>query len=215
MRRRMKIIPLAEVTARVSEIAQVLSDGGLACFPLRGTYRIAADVRSVDAVTRLVQSKRRAKSHPALVAVPDLASAKGVVDGTTWKTTRRLAEKLWPGPITMVLPPSKELPAKVRAMLTKATGKLGVRAPQDPLAAAIVLAFGGPILLSSANLEKKPGANSAVAVRQRFTHSVDVWVDAGDVPPAPPSTIAEVTESGFTILREGAVTRAEIERALG
>lgn len=211
----MKVIPVAEAKARVSELAEVLSDGGLVCFPLRGTYRIVADVRSVEAVTRLVQSKRRAKSHPALVAVPNLAAAKAVAEGTTWPTTRRLAEKLWPGPITMVLPPSNELPAKVRAMLTKATGKLGVRMPQDPLASALVRAFGGPLLLSSANLEKKPGASSAVSVRQRFTHAVELWVEAGDVPPAPPSTIVEITEAGFTILREGAITRTEIERALG
>ena len=65
----MKVIPVAEAKARVSEIANVLAEGGLACFPLLGTYRIVADVNSVDAVTRLVQSKRRAKNHPALVAV--------------------------------------------------------------------------------------------------------------------------------------------------
>jgi L-threonylcarbamoyladenylate synthase len=210
----MKIIPVAEAQARVAEIAKVLAEGGLACLPLRGTYRIAADVRSVDAVTRLVQSKRRAKHHPALVAVPDLAAARAVVDGTGWTTTRRAA-KLWPGPITLVLPPSAELPAKVRSVLTKATGKLGVRVPQDALAGALVRAFGGPVLLSSANHEKKPGASSAAAVRQRFTQTVDIWVDAGDVPPAPPSTIVELTEAGFTILREGAITHAQIERALG
>lgn len=211
----MKVIPAAEAKARVSEIAAVLAEGGLACFPLRATYRIVADARSVEAVTRLVQSKRRAKNHPALVVVTDLAAANSIVDGTTWKTTKRMADKLWPGPLTMVLPPSSELPAKVRSVLTKATGKVGVRVPQDPLATAVLRAFGGPLLLSSANLEKKPGASSASAVKQRFVHSVDIWVDAGDVPPAPPSTIVEVTDGGFTILREGAITRADIERAVG
>lgn len=211
----MKVIPVAEAKARVSEIANILAEGGLACFPLRGTYRIVADVRSVDAVTRLVQSKRRAKNHPALIAIPNLAAAREIVDGTAWKTTKRLADKLWPGPITLVLPPSNDLPAKIRTVLCKATGKLGVRVPQDPLAAAILRAFGGPLLLSSANLEKKPGANSASAVKQRFNTSVDVWVDAGDVPAAPPSTIIELTDAGFTMLREGAVTRADIEKALG
>lgn len=209
----MKVIPIAEAPGRVAEIARILADGGLACFPMRGAYRIAADVRSEDAVKRLIQSKRRARNRPALILVPDLATARSVVDGSAWRTTRRLAEKLWPGPLTVVLPPSNELPAKVRAVLTRATGKLGVRMPEDALAASILRAFGGPLVLSSANLEQKPGASSAAAVRQRFAHTVDVWVDAGDVPSAPPSTIVEVTESSWKLVRDGAISRADVERA--
>ena len=76
---------------------------------------------------------------------------------------RRLADKLWPGPLTMVLPPSDELPSKVRKVLTRATGRLGVQVPADPLASALMRQFGGPLLLASANLEQKPGANSAAA----------------------------------------------------
>jgi L-threonylcarbamoyladenylate synthase len=209
----MKVIPVAAATDRADEIARVLADGGLACFPVRGAYRIAADARSADAVTRLIQSKRRAKNHPALILVADLANARGVVHGTRWRTTKRLAERLWPGPLTLVLPPSDELPPKVRAVLTRATGKLGVRMPEDTLASIIVHTFGGPLLLSSANHEQKPGSGSAAAVRQRFSRAVDIWVDAGDVPSAPPSTIVEVTETSWKILREGAVPRADIELA--
>jgi len=120
---------------------------------------------------------------------------------------------LWPQPLTLVLPPSAALPAKVRSMLTRATGKLGIRVPDDPLASAILAAFGGPLLLSSANLEQKPGASSAAAVRQRFAGSVDIWVDAGDVRPGPPSTVVEVTEQAWKVLRDGSIPLAELERA--
>lgn len=208
----MKIIPFADAVPRAGEIAKALATGALTSFPLGGAYRLAADLGAADAVNRLFQLKRRARSHPALVLVPSLAAAKDVVDGTAWATTKKLADCHWPGPLTLVLPPGDALPSVVRKALTKATGKVGVRVPEEPLAAAIVAAFGRPVLLSSANLEHKPGAASAAAVRQRFAHSVEIWVDAGDVPPAPPSTLIEVTAEGWTMVREGAVSRADLDR---
>ena len=209
----MKIIPFAVAVPRAGEIARALTTGALTSFPVGGAYRLAADLGSADAVNRLFQLKRRARSHPALVLVPSLAAAAGVVDGTTWPTTRRLADSHWPGAVTLVLPPGDELPAAVRRALTRATGKVGVRVCEEPLARAIVEAFGRPVLLSSANLEHKPGARSAAAVRQRFAHSVEIWVDAGDVAPAPPSTLVEVTADAWSVLREGAVSTAELERS--
>lgn len=209
----MKVIPLAQAEARLAEIVRVLTDGGLACFPVGGAYRLAVDARSEAAVERLMHSKRRAKHHPALVLVSDLASAKHVVDGTQWPTTRKLAEKLWPGPLTLVLPPSDRMPTKVKKTLTRATGTLGVRVSDDPLASRVVKAFGGPLLLSSANLEQKPGASSAATVQQRFVRAVDVWVDAGDMKPAPPSTVVAVRDGGWDLVRDGAISREAIERA--
>jgi len=209
----MKLIPIAEAPDRVTEIAETLTNGGLACFPIRGTYRLAADASSVDAITRLMQSKRRARNHPALILVGDLAAARTFVDGTAWKMTRRLAERLWPGPLTIVLPPSDDLSPKIKKILTRATGKLGVRISDDPLATAILRRFGKPLLVSSANLEQKPGASSAATVRQRFVNTVDVWVDAGDVTPTPPSTIVELTETSWKVVRQGGITLADLETA--
>jgi L-threonylcarbamoyladenylate synthase len=209
----MKVIPVTQAPDHAAEIAQILTGGGLVCFPMRGAYRIAADARSQEAITRLIQSKRRARNHPTLILVADLASAGSVVQGTEWTTTRRLARSFWPGPLTLVLPPSDDLPPRVRSVLTRATGKLGVRMTDDPLAATIVRTFGGPLILSSANLEQKPGASSAAAVRQRFARAVDIWVDAGDIPSAPPSTVVEVSETAWKIVREGAVPRADLDRA--
>ncbi len=209
----MKLIPIAEAAARVDEIVAAITGGGLACFPVRGAYRIAADARSEDAILRLMQSKRRARNHPTLILVGDLAAAGSIVDGTAWKTTKRLTDKLWPGPLTLVLPPSDELAPKIKKLLARATGKLGIRMSDDPLASAVVRRFGGPLLLSSANLEQKPGSTSAAAVRQRFVNAVDIWVDAGDIKPTPPSTVVEVTETSWKILRQGEVSLADVESA--
>ncbi|HWU88934.1 MAG TPA: L-threonylcarbamoyladenylate synthase [Kofleriaceae bacterium] len=209
----MKIIPIAEAPARATEIAQVLTDGGLACFPVNGTYRLAADATSDAAITRLAQSKRRARNHPALVLVSDLGATGSIVDGASWAITQRLAGQLWPGPLTLALPPSNKLSAKLRKLLARATGTIGVRVPDDPLAAHVLRAFGRPLLLSSANLERKPGASSAATVRQRFVGAIDVWVDAGDISPTASSTIVELTETSWKVVRDGAVPLARLERA--
>lgn len=209
----MKIIPIADAPARVAEITQALTEGGLACFPVNGTYRLAADATSDAAITRLGQSKRRVRNHPALVLIADLGASRGIVDGASWPITQRLAGELWPGPLTLALPPSSKLAPKVRKLLAHATGRIGVRVPDDPLAAQVLRAFGRPLLLSSANLERKPGASSAAAVRQRFVGAVDVWVDAGDVTPTASSTIVELTETSWKVVRDGAVPRARLERA--
>ena len=112
----MKIIPIADAPARAAEITQVLTEGGLACFPVNGTYRLAADATSGAAITKLAQSKRRARNHPALVLVSDLGATRSIVDGASWPLTQRLAAKLWPGPLTLALPPSDKLPGKLRKL---------------------------------------------------------------------------------------------------
>lgn len=211
----MKIIASADAASRASEIADVIRAGGLACIPIRGAYRVLADARSHAAITRLAQSKRRAHNRPALIIVADLAAAREIVDGTEWPLTRTLTKALWPGPLTLVLPPSTQLAAKVAKLLTRSTGKIGVRVPDDALSAGVVKAFGGPVLVSSANIENKPGASSADAVRKRFERMLDVWVDAGDVRPEAPSTLVEVGENEWKLVREGAVSREAIEQALG
>lgn len=208
----MKVIPHADAASHVDDIVAVIAAGGLACIPIRGAYRVIADVRSEAAITKLAQSKRRAHNRPALVVVTSLAAAKEIVDGTDSAHVKKLAKAFWPGPLTLVLPPSKKLPPKVAKTLSRSTGSIGVRLPDDSLCGAIAKA--APLLVSSANLENKPGASSAAAVRQRFDRVVDIWVDAGELKPEMPSTLIEVDRDEWRIVREGAVTKAAIEAAL-
>jgi L-threonylcarbamoyladenylate synthase len=210
----MKRIPFADALARTSEIVDVLGAGNLACIPVRGAYRIIADARSEAALTRLAQSKRRAHSRPALILVADLKAAHDIVDGTAWQTTKRLTKAFWPGPLTLLLPPSARLPARIKKVLTRSVGTIGIRVPDDPLTTLIVRQFGAPLVVSSANLENKPGSGSAATVQTRFQRTVDVWVDAQDIPPELPSTLVELTEQGWKIIRDGVVTHDAITRAL-
>lgn len=86
--------------------------------------------------------------------------------------------------------------------------------PEDAMSQRLVAAFGAPLLLSSANLENKTGSTSAMAVRKRFEGKVDIWIDGGDVKPSAPSTIVSLTKDLWKLVREGEITRLEIEAAL-
>jgi L-threonylcarbamoyladenylate synthase len=212
----MRVIAADELSRSPSlyrDIAEALRQGGLACFPAGSSYRLAADLHCAEAVMRLWQTKRRAGVHPALIFIADAAALAALV-GSVPPAAWRLARACWPGPLTLVLELHAELPAKVARTLTRATGMVGVRCPDDPIAARVVREFGGPLLVSSANLERKPGAGSLAQIRKNFQQRVAVCVDAGDLAAGAPSTLVEVTDAAWSIVRDGAIPRASIEAAL-
>jgi L-threonylcarbamoyladenylate synthase len=212
----MKTLPLArlrEDPAGLEEVVAVLGRGGLVCAPCTGAYRILADLTSEEAVSRLLQSKRRTGRAPALVFVADQAMLARVA-GEVEPVARRLVEALWPGPLTILFRPHPELPDGVVKQLCKQTGKIGVRVPADPVAQAIVEGFRRPLLVSSANREKRAGAGSAAQVRKNFLGRVDLFVDAGDLKPQPASTVVDVVAGRPVITRPGALAEADLARAV-
>jgi len=204
----MHIVKLHDVddhTSLFDEIADVLGRGGLACFPCNGSYRIAVDLQNADAVIRLFQSKRRVGKAPALVFV-DGAEMLARVAATIDPLAHKLVSNFWPGPLTILFDAHPDLDRRVVRELTKANGKIGVRVPDDNFAAGVVRRFGGPLLVSSANRENRAGETSPAQVRQTFMHRIDVFIDAGDLSPAPHSTVVEVSDDAFSVAREGAIS---------
>ncbi len=201
--------------AELERIARILSEDGLVCFPAGRHYRIAASLYSEDAVLDLVQSKRRALKAPSLVLIPDRKALSGLV-GEMPDAARALLKAYWPGPLTILLEPGDEVPPRVvKTLGAKKGGKLGIRIEASEPAASIVQAFGGPLLVSSANISKKVGSSSVAQIKKNFHHSLDVLVEAGDLKDSTPSTV--VTFDGDTkvkIQREGLISRDEIRSFL-
>lgn len=197
------------------ELVDVLREDGLVCFPGHRQYSIAASLMSPDAVIALVQSKRRSGKAPSLVLIPDEAFLAQVVEeipDVAWALT----STFWPGPLTLVLAPSSELPGKVRKTLgAKKPPRIGVRVPGPGHQQELVRRFGGPLLISSANLSQKVGSSSASNVRKNFNHTVDVMIDAGDVPEKLPSTIVDLTTDPPQITREGQIAASSVAEILG
>ena len=197
----------------VQEVVDVLRDGGLACLPCNGTYRIFADLQDPSAVENLLQTKRRVHKAPSLVFVDSVAGLKQVAEDLEPEALA-VAEALWPGPVTVLVSASSKLPRKVVKELTKANGKLGVRIPESDLALAVVRTFGGPVLVSSANRGRKSGESSAAQVRQNLGRGIDLFIDAGDLEPVPSSTVIDVKSGDTNVIRPGAIPEELIRQVL-
>jgi len=213
----MKIIKLDELEndpGRYSEVAEVLKDDGVVIFPGESNYRLGVNVLSPQAVARLHQGKRRVQNKPALVFIHDKRELEGLV-GEIPPVALQLMATFWPGMLTIRFEPGRALPAKVRKALTKATGRVGVRIPLKEVCAKVVRSFGAPMLVSSANRSKKSGAQSLAQVRKNFGNVADLLIDAGDLPQMQASTVVDVSATGWTMIREGALTSAEISEKIG
>jgi L-threonylcarbamoyladenylate synthase len=212
----MKKIVFAEIDSNpqlIQQISEVLADGGLVCLPAASGYKLVADLASPGAITAMLQAKRRVKNAPALVFVPDDGWVDKVAAAVT-DDARTLMRRFWPGPVTLLFKASDDLHPKVRKPLTKAKGWLGVRVPDDDLARAVLQAFGRPVLVSSANLARKHGARSVAQVKKNFGRTVDLLVDAGDVPESTNSTLVDVSNGTVAVIRAGSVTEQHIREAL-
>lgn len=197
----------------LKEVVEVLRKGGLVCMPAPSGYKLVADLGSPQAVTTVLQAKRRVGHAPALVFLPDTTWVDRVAEKVT-EAARRLMRAFWPGPVTLLVAASQDLDPKVRKALTKAKGWLGVRVPDDPFCLTVVRTFGRPLLVSSANLAAKHGANSLAQVKKNFGHTVELLVDAGDIQPAEKSTLVDVSGATPTVVRVGAVSEEQVRAAL-
>ncbi len=195
----------------LEQVSRVIADGGLACLPFNSSYRIVANLKDTNAVTKLLQSKKRTTRAPSLVFVQDRKMLKEV--SCQWPAEADLlARKMWPGNLTLLLPANPELPGKVVKQLCKANGKLGVRIPDDELALRLLGKIQKPLLVSSANKEKKAGAGSPAQIRKTFRSSVEIFVDAGDLQSHRSSTVVDFKDGKYVITRPGSVSESDIDK---
>ncbi len=188
---------------------QILRAGGLVAFPTETVYGLGADASSAAAVRRIFEAKGRPSSHPVIVhlqRVEQLADwAREVPDAA-----RRLAERYWPGPLTLIL---KRAPGVIDAV-TGGQDTIGLRVPAHPVAQALLAAFGGGIAAPSANRFGRVSATTAQHVRDELGDRVDLILDGGACPVGIESTIVDLSSGAPTLLRPGRVTPQEIEALL-
>ncbi|MFE9846976.1 L-threonylcarbamoyladenylate synthase [Streptomyces goshikiensis] len=200
------------VTATASDIeraAEVLRAGGLVALPTETVYGLGANAEDPAAVARIFQVKGRPPSHPLIVHI---AAAEHLDDWveTVPETARLLAEHFWPGPLTLVLRRGHRVPRE-------ATGGLetvAVRVPDQPVALALLSAFGGGVTAPSANRFGSVSSTTADHVRTELGGAVDLVLDGGSCEVGVESTIVDVTGEVPSILRPGGVTREDLEAVL-
>lgn len=208
----MKNIRLTDATDRKAlgrEIATTLQQGGLVCLPCGGHYRLVADLMNEDAVLDLIQSKGRIRKAPSLVFV-DCEARLSQVAAAVHPLALKAARALWPRPLTLLVVPHQDLPGIIAKQLAADHGKIGVRVPAEPLVLEVVTALGRPLLVSSANREKKGGDTSPAQVRKNFANRVTLFVDKGDLAAEPPSTVVDVQNDSLVVTRQGSIPAATI-----
>lgn len=212
----MKTIKFSELQADpqlYKQIGEALANGDLVCIPTPSGYKLAVDLGSPSAVTAMIHAKRRVKNAPSLVLIPDRSWAAKVASFVS-PDAHKLMDNFWPGPVTLLFKAGDDLHPKVRKPLTKAKGWLGVRVPEDDVSSRVIAAFGGPVLVSSANLAKKKGAHSMAQVKKNFGRTVNLLIDAGDLSPGENSTLVDVSNGTVSVVRSGAITEESIHEAL-
>jgi L-threonylcarbamoyladenylate synthase len=191
--------------AALERAARVLLAGGLLIYPTDTQYALGG--RAVDpAVGRRVRAaKGRAERKPLPLVAADAAQAAGLV---VWSAgAQRLAERFWPGPLTLVLPAVDGLPEDV----TQGTGTLAVRVPALRLARELC-SRAGPLISTSANRAGAPGPVECAEALAQVGAAADLALDAGPGRTSP-STIVDLTCSPPRLLREGAVAWGAVEGA--
>ena len=211
----MRTIQLQEMMGpEFINVKSCLESGGLVCIPCRSSYRIVADLTNPKAVNALLFSKHRTTKAPSLVFIPSYGDLKSVASNVPAKA-RKLAQVLWPGELTIRLEPNEEaIPAPIVKTLTKAGGKLGVRVPSEPWLLKLLKELGRPLLVSSANRERKNGASSPAMIQKNFISHVGIFVTAGDIPDSLPSTVIDFVDGEPVLKCEGSLPRVRIDAVL-
>jgi L-threonylcarbamoyladenylate synthase len=195
--------------AIIKEAAGVIKQGGVIVFPTRCLYGLGADAMNPIAVERIIEIKQRPAENPILVLIHSKKQLEMLVEKIP-PVADAIMEAFWPGRVTLVFDARGTLPG----LLTAQTGKIGVRLPGHPVAAAMLGQVKGPLTGTSANLSGRPGCNRLSDIDPQITGQADLVLDAGTLQGGVGSTVVDVTAEPPRILREGQVTAGQIWGAL-
>lgn len=194
----------------ILKAAELLNAGELVSFPTETVYGLGADARNSAAVAQVFDAKGRPQFNPLIVHASTAEAAASYVQ---WPDTATiLADAFWPGPLTLVLPlkPGHGL----SPLVTSGLPTLAVRVPAHPTAQALLAAFGGPVAAPSANRSGRISPTTAAHVKAGLAGRISAIVDDGPCTVGVESTIIDL-QAAPALLREGGVTREDIEETLG
>jgi L-threonylcarbamoyladenylate synthase len=203
----------ADDPADVALAAEMLRAGRLVAFATETVYGLGANALSAEAVAKIFEAKKRPSWDPLIVHVAEFEEIRSVavIDGELRARVERLAEAFWPGPLTMLLPKSEDVPSAV----TAGRGLVGVRVPAHPAAQALLRAARIPVAAPSANLFGHTSPTTAQHVLADLGGRIDAVLDAGATTVGLESTVVDVTETPMIVYRPGAILAEQLEAASG
>jgi L-threonylcarbamoyladenylate synthase len=192
------VILSADDPLSLDQAVQALRRGGLVAFPTDTVYGVGAHIFQRAAIRRLYKVKGRGADKAIPVLLPNIDALLQVALPLT-SPARRLAERFWPGPLTLVVPRRPDLPFEINTGPT-----VGVRVPGHPIALAL-LAAAGPLAVTSANRSGGADSLSAAEVSAALGDGVELLLDGGRTPGGVPSTVVDCTQAQPSVLRAGPI----------
>ena len=190
--------------------AKIIQKGGLVAIPTETVYGLGANGLDENAVLKIFEAKGRPQDNPLILHVAEPLEMERFCHDIP-KAAYLLAEKFWPGPLTMVLPARDTVPKRTTAGLPT----VAVRCPDSAVTRKIIALAGVPIAAPSANISGKPSTTTAQHVRHDHDGKIDAIVDGGPCRVGVESTIVDLTEDRPRLLRPGGVTPEQLLEVLG
>ena len=196
--------------AAIQEAAAILRRGGLLGIPTETVYGLGADALNEDAVVRIFLAKGRPQDNPLIIHVPDASWLEQYCRDVP-PEAYRLAERFWPGPLTMILPRRDIVPLQTTGGLET----VGVRCPDHPVTLAIIRAAGVPIAAPSGNTSGRPSPTTAAHMIEDMDGKIEGMFDGGPCAVGVESTIIDLTCTPPRLLRPGGLPLEALEAVLG
>ena len=207
----MEILEISGKSAVIEKACEVLSAGGVVMHPTETCYGLAVDVFNDRALQKLYELKRMSEDKPVSIMVASVEEARDFVEFSD--LAERIAEKFWPGPLTLVLPRKKTLPD----FFNPGIETVGVRVPYNEFCLELLKQYGKPLSTTSANISGEKEVYRVEDYLKQVEGSElkpDLIIDGGELPKKKPSTVLEILNEDVKFLREGELAE-EIKKLVG
>lgn len=194
----------------ISEAATILRNGGLVAFPTETVYGLGGDAFDSHAASAIYAAKGRPSDNPLIVHISEVSDLTKLSDHIP-NSAYLLADKFWPGPLTIIVKKNERVPLTITGGLST----VAVRLPEHPVARAIIKESGTFIAAPSANLSGRPSPTSGNHVIEDLNSRIDMIVDGGSINIGLESTIIDLTEDIPVVLRPGFITIEMLAQVLG
>ncbi len=190
--------------------AEIISNGGLVAFPTETVYGLGGNAFDAGAAAKIYAAKGRPQDNPLIVHISEPSKLSEVADIVPEKA-RLLAEKFWPGPLTMILPKKSTIPDETTGGLKT----VAVRCPDNRIARELIKRAGCPIAAPSANLSGRPSTTKFSHVAEDLDGRIDAIIDGGDSAIGLESTIIDLTGEVPEVLRPGYLSVKDLSEVIG
>lgn len=204
----------AEIGHDLQRAAAILRSGGLVAFPTETVYGLGASALDANAVARIFEAKRRPSFDPLIVHVASRDDLPRVVQNVS-PTIESVLDSFWPGPLSVVLPRSREIPD----LVTSGLDTVAVRMPEPELSRGLIAAAALPIAAPSANLFGRISPTTAEHVFEQLGDRIDYILDGGPCRIGVESTVIQhdsgAANASWRLLRPGGLTIEHLETVVG